>query len=82
MTSIWILVLEISIVCVTPYSCLWQYFTVIYINKDWTHVSSKTVYLTTDILNQSNLVVVIDATITRILLRKIAMKQKLLGLSL
>ena len=80
MTSIWILVLEISIVCITPYSCLWQYFTVIYINKDWTHVSSKTIYLTTDILNQSNLVVVIDATITRILFEKNSNETKTIGI--
>ena len=38
--------------------------------------------MTVDILNQSNLVVVIDTPITRIYFKKIAMKQKLLRLSL
>jgi len=53
---------------------------VTYIDENRTRVSSETAYLTTDVLERSNLIVVIDATVTKILFEKTGDETKTVGL--
>jgi len=52
---------------------------VTYIDENRTRVSSETAYLTTDVLNRSNLTVVVDATVTKILFEKTVDETKTVG---